>query len=90
MLWTLTSSGMKTGKGWDVAQDRIGGKLVMLDTRIRPVLLLACSNINSGFGGIFVVLNVECKHWTCSLPLPWPAAWWAERLAMLQTFLSYL
>lgn len=30
MLCTLTSSGMEMEKGWDIAQDRIFGKLVQL------------------------------------------------------------
>lgn len=80
-------------KGWDIVQDRIVGKLVLSDKRVRPVLPSECTNIISGFCFLFCFvwfLNVEHKHRTCCLSQPWPAAWWVEGLAMLQTFLSYL
>lgn len=58
---------------------------------VRPLLLSACSNIIWIWGFCcgwfcFFFLNVECKHWTSCLLQPWPAAWWSENLAMLQTF----
>lgn len=45
-------------KGWDIAQDRIVGKLVPLDKRFRLVLLSACTNIISV--GWFVCLVLVC------------------------------